>query len=113
MNQPVQSPAEASRLAIHPKAVEAPHSLVALDRRDMTVKGVREVLSFDESNIRLDTTGGILNIEGRDLRIHVLNTADGVVHATGLMTGVLYEDGTPADGDSTLRREKRPRRLFG
>ncbi len=68
------------------------HGIMAVDRHDITVRGVREVLSFDESNVRLVTTAGILNLEGRELRIHVLNTQEGTVHVTGTLDGVLYEN---------------------
>lgn len=68
------------------------HSIQATERREITVHGVREVLSFDDANVRLVTTLGILNLEGRELRIHVLNTRDGVVAVTGTLCGLLYED---------------------
>ncbi len=87
------------------------HSLVAADRREITVKGVSEVISFDESNVRLVTVCGILNLEGEGLRIHVLNTREGTVAVTGRLNGVLYEDETaPAEGGS--REKPRARRLF-
>ncbi len=68
------------------------HSLRAMERRDILVEGVREVLSFDEHNVRLVTTAGVLNVEGRELRIHTLNTRDGVVAIQGTLDGVLYEN---------------------
>ncbi len=68
------------------------HSLEANERREMLVRGVREVLSFDEHNVRLITTAGVLNLEGRELRIHTLNTRDGIVAVTGTLDGVLYEN---------------------
>ena len=60
---------------------ERGHTLAVRDRGQITVSGVSEVLSFDEANVRLVTTCGILNLEGDGLRIHVLNTADGTVAA--------------------------------
>ncbi len=67
----------------------------------MLVRGVREVLSFDEHNVRLVTTAGVLNLEGRELRIHTLNTKDGIVAVTGILDGVLYENDT-ADVPSSV-----------
>ena len=69
-----------------------PHMLTALDRHDITVRGVTDVISFDEANVRLETTRGVLNLEGSGMRIHVLNTTEGVVAVTGTLLGVLYED---------------------
>lgn len=88
------------------------HSLIANDRSEITVRGVSEVISFDESNVRLVTTCGVLNLEGEGLRIHVLDLKEGVVAVTGQLNGVLYEepDSTPA---STTPKKPRTRRLFG
>ena len=89
---------------------ERGHTLAVRDRGQITVSGVSEVLSFDEANVRLVTTCGILNLEGQSLRIHVLNTADGIVAVTGKLSGVLYEDeNAPAERAS----KNRPRRFFG
>ena len=89
---------------------ERGHTLAVRDRGQITVSGVSEVLSFDEANVRLVTTCGILNLEGQSLRIHVLNTADGIVAVTGKLSGVLYEDeSAPAERAS----KNRPRRFFG
>ncbi len=85
------------------------HELHALERGDITVRGVEEVLSFDETNVRLVTTGGILNLEGRDLRIHTLDTRDGIVHVTGTLDGVLYEPEESRLGDGRVPRKG----LFG
>jgi sporulation protein YabP len=89
------------------------HSLVAVDRREITVKGVSEVISFDETNVRLVTVCGILNLEGEGLRIHVLNTKDGTVAVTGKLDGVLYEEEQTAATKSDDRPKSRARRLFG
>ena len=86
------------------------HTLAVRDRGQITVSGVSEVLSFDEANVRLVTSCGILNLEGEALRIHVLNTADGVVAVTGKLSGVLYED---ADAPTERASKNRSRRFFG
>ena len=86
------------------------HTLTARDRGQITVSGVSEVVSFDEANVRLVTSCGILNLEGEGLRIHVLNTADGVVAVTGRLCGVLYEE----PHDPAERNERsRSKRFFG
>ncbi len=85
------------------------HSLQATERREMLVRGVREVLSFDEHNVRLVTTAGILNLEGRELRIHTLNTKDGVVAVTGILDGVLYEN----EDDPAMNVPTTKKRRFG
>ena len=87
------------------------HSLVANERREITVSGVIDVVSFDETNVRLVTTCGVLNLEGEGLRIHVLNTKDGIVAVTGQLNGVLYEDAETSDTQRSSTKGRR--RLFG
>lgn len=91
MNEQTHHP-EARREAVNPNPPSTGHSLQANERHDMLVRGVQEVLSFDEHNVRLVTTAGVLNLEGRELRVHTLNTRDGVVVVTGILDGVLYEN---------------------
>jgi sporulation protein YabP len=92
------------------------HGLIATDRREITVKGVSEVLSFDESLVRLVTVCGVLNLEGEGFRVHVLNLKDGIVAVTGRLCGVLYEDADgasatePSTRETGFRGRKRPRR---
>ena len=88
------------------------HTLSATDRREITVKGVSEVLSFDESIVRLVTVCGILNLEGEGLRVHVLDLKSGVVAVTGRLCGVLYEEDLSADEGISPRGRARARRLF-
>ena len=70
------------------------------------------MLSFDETNVRLVTEMGILNLEGNDLRIHVLNIRDGVVAVTGHLVGVLYEDTAANDAPGATPKSRRGRRRF-
>lgn len=70
---------------------EREHSLAVRDRRDVTVTGVSEVLSFDETLVRLVTSCGLLNLEGEELRVRTLDLGSGTVAVTGRLNGVLYE----------------------
>ena len=89
------------------------HELIAADRREITVKGVSEVISFDETNVRLVTVCGILNLEGEGLRIHILNTKDGTVAVTGTLNGILYEEEPSTAVGTDSHKKTRARRLFG
>ena len=86
------------------------HSLVATDRREITVKGVSEVISFDETLVRLVTTCGLLNLEGEGLRVRVLDLKSGTVIVTGQLNGVLYE--ADAVEEPSTRGKTRTRRLL-
>jgi sporulation protein YabP len=89
----------------------ANHSLSAGNRESVTVTGVSDVVSFDETNVRLVTVCGILNLEGEGLRIHVLNLKEGTVAVTGRLNGVLYEDPDTSAGEPA--KKPRSRRFFG
>ena len=92
---------------------QAGHCLTAVNRKEITVTGVREVVSFDSELVRLVTVLGVLNLEGKDLRIHVLNTRDGIVSVTGILCGVLYEDITTEDSYPAPTKGKRNGRFGG
>ncbi len=113
MNEPICNPdahSGARPMTASPSATG--HSLEAHERREIFVRGVREVLSFDEHNVRLVTTAGVLNLEGRELRIHTLNTRDGVIAVTGMLDGVLYEnDPSETVGDIPTTGKRRFGRL--
>lgn len=89
-----------------------PHSLWVSGREDITVRGVTEVLSFNESVVELITTRGYLTLEGQGLRVTALDTEGGLVSVNGLLYGALYsdeeqarpDDGTDGRGHSRGRR---------
>ncbi|MBO7176468.1 MAG: sporulation protein YabP [Clostridia bacterium] len=66
-----------------PINIQTPHEISLKDRRRMSISGVCEVMSFDESGIRLRTVSGELAIEGAGLHIGVLDTERGVVTLEG------------------------------
>ena len=59
-------------------------------RKEMSIEGVRDVESFDESCVILHTTGGEMTVEGSGLRIGVLDTERGIVTLSGSVDGVFY-----------------------
>ena len=91
-----------------------PHSLLAVNREAITVKGVLDVISFDESMVLLVTNCGNLALEGSELHITTLDTQNALVEVTGRLSGVLYDD---RDAESGRGNDKKGRsrlgRLFG
>lgn len=66
---------------------------LSLDKRSrMEIEGVVEVESFDDVGVLLLTDCGELNIEGKNLRIGVLDTDRGVVSIDGSVDAVYYSD---------------------
>ena len=61
-------------------------------RKDMSVTGVKEVLSFDESCVVLKSACGEMTVEGSDLRVGILDTDRGIVSLCGKIDTVYYTD---------------------
>ncbi len=70
------------------------HSFSLRNRENIKIDGVRDVVSFDEVGVALETECGSMAIEGESLHITVLNVADGKVEVTGRINGVYYYDKT-------------------
>ncbi len=90
---------------------EVVHSLSAINRDTIVVKGVKDVISFDEENVLLVTMCGQLALEGARLHVKVLNTKDGVVEVTGKLNGLLYYD-EPATGTESKGKGRSFGRFF-
>ena len=80
------------------------HRIVLDDREQLTVSGVEEVESFDESSIRLTTHRGGLEIQGEGLHIEKLSLDGGDLNVEGLVTALIYDLGEPERGGGLLRR---------
>ncbi|MBE6546996.1 MAG: sporulation protein YabP [Ruminococcaceae bacterium] len=78
----------------------AQHGFQVSARKEMSISGVKEVESFDEESVSLHTSGGDMTVEGKGLRIGVLDTDRGVVTLSGRIDGVFYstEDGEEKRG---------------
>ena len=66
------------------------HEFSVKDRRAMSISGVKEILSFDEQNVRMLTVGGELVVDGDSLRVKVLDVERGQVVLEGRIDDVGY-----------------------
>ncbi len=71
------------------------HSITLESRRRLSITGVEEVESFDETAISLSTQEGYLMIRGCDLHIEKLNLDGGELLVEGTIDSMTYEDQTP------------------
>lgn len=74
------------------KALENPHRLNLDGRNRLTMTGVTEVESFDETMVVLHTTRGTLVIRGQGLQLQLLSLDGGQVHVDGTVDSMTYED---------------------
>ena len=79
-----------------------PHRVSLNERKELTVTGVTEVVSFDEEAVILKTSLGTLNVHGRQLQLKNLSTNGGQVEVTGNLSALVYQENKPSG--SWLRR---------
>ncbi len=80
-----------------------PHKLQLNERRQLTMNGVTEVVSFDENAVVLQTALGTLIVQGSQLQLKTLSLEGGQVAVDGNISALVYEE----------PREKGWRRFFG
>lgn len=68
------------------------HSINVINRKEINISGVDDVIGFDESTIVINTEGGKMAVEGEGLQITVLDVESGRLSATGKINSVVYVD---------------------
>ena len=68
------------------------HRVLLNNRKSGSFSGVLDVLSFDLSEILLETEMGMLHIKGKDLHVNRLNLEKGEVDLTGLINSLEYSE---------------------
>lgn len=70
--------------------IEMNHSVIAEGRKKLSISGVKDVLSFDEETIQLDTVQGRMTIKGEGLHIQSFHTESGDLSAEGRLHALVY-----------------------
>ncbi len=79
-----------------------PHDLTLKGRQKLTVTGVGEVVSFDETAVVLRTGLGVLLVQGTGLQLKTLSVEGGQVAVEGSISALSYEE--PRASGGWLRR---------
>lgn len=74
------------------------HRIDILDRKQLALKGVQHVGTFDEYEINLDTNMGYVSIKGEGMHITHLNLELGDLTVEGYINGIEYIEGKTAKG---------------
>lgn len=84
----------------------APHRLTVSNRNFVTVTGVADVLSFDLSEVLLETEQGMLMVKGEDLHVKGLSLEKGEVDLEGKVDSFTYSEVSShhKQGESILGR---------
>lgn len=82
------------------------HKVTMTNRRNCTINGVSDVLSFDIHEILLETEQGMLMIKGDDLHVNRLTLEKGEVDVDGKIDSFTYSDvsGPSHKNESLLTR---------
>ncbi len=87
-----------------PDPLQMPHKLSLDGRKNLTMTGVTEVISFDDTAVVLCTSLGNLTVHGQQLQLKNLSLEGGQVAVEGSIAALIYEE---------PRRSGGLRRLFG
>ncbi len=68
------------------------HELKIIDRREISLTGIKKITSFDSEEFLLESNMGIILIKGSNLEIMKLDTHDGNVKIKGKINGFNYLD---------------------
>lgn len=69
-----------------------PHKLTLDQRSKLTMTGVCEVVSFDDSTVVLVTELGTLTVHGSGLQLKTLSVEGGQVAVEGNISALIYEE---------------------
>ena len=69
-----------------------PHRLTLAERKKLTVTGVTEVISFEDTLVTLQTGMGLLTVQGSQLQLKNLSLEGGQVEVEGTISALSYEE---------------------
>lgn len=83
----------------------AAHTVLIEGRRRVRITGIKEVESFQEDELTVQTQAGVLSIWGEELKLGKLNPEDGQVLLEGNITSIEYEQPEPERRPLFFRRK--------
>ena len=78
------------------------HKVVMNERKQLTITGVTEVVSFEETAVVLRTCLGTLVVHGQELQLKTLSLEGGQVAVDGCINAMIYEE--PRQGGGWFSR---------
>lgn len=84
------------------------HKVSMTNRRLCIINGVKDVMSFDVQEVRLETELGMLQIKGEDLHVSRLTLERGEIDIDGRIDSFIYMD----EGSMGGKKESLWERMF-
>ena len=72
-----------------PKSI---HELALYSREKLIIKGIKEIINFDENEVNVKTICGDMSIDGTNLHINTLDVSSGEIYIIGKVNGINYYD---------------------
>ena len=79
-------------MSFNDTAKKEPHVITLIDRSNLTVSGVIDVINFDEHLVEATTTCGEMVIDGDELKISALDIDKGEITLSGKIFGIYYSE---------------------
>lgn len=73
-------------------------NVIIENRKRLNISGVKDVSSFDDETVLLDTALGRMTVKGEGLHIESFNTGTGDLVAVGKVHAVVYMSDTKTSG---------------
>lgn len=67
-------------------------NVILENRKKLTLTGIKDVLSFDDEIVIVESELGLLNIKGADLRVNKISVETGDVIVEGNIMAIEYSD---------------------
>ena len=67
-------------------------NVILENRKKLTLTGIKDVLSFDDEIVIVESELGLLNIKGADLRVNKISVETGDVIVEGTIRAIEYSD---------------------
>ena len=67
-------------------------NVILENRKKLTMTGIKDVLSFDDEVVVVDSELGLINIKGSDLKVNKISVESGDVVVEGVVRAIEYAD---------------------
>lgn len=74
------------------KRVQGMHNLIMENRGKITLTGIKDIHSFDDELVLVETELGILTIKGVDLKMNKLNLENSDLSIDGKIIALIYSE---------------------
>ncbi len=74
------------------------------DRKKLEMTGISDVSAFSDTSVEMSYSGGMIAVEGTDLKIDSFSSETGHICITGVVNSFCYYGKAPSQKNGLLRR---------